>query len=172
LLLHLLSLSFKKFLDQRIETLYGYDKSLTDYIDMRYAEVLLSFAEAVVESGITKDGCVATAHTALNATRRRAGHVTDVALTPENVQRERRVELAFENKRFWDLYRRREMHEIHNNSMMHGLLPMLDLRNDPPTYFFIRSEIARVIPFTFREYFYYLPIPEVTSNRLTQNPNY
>ena len=164
--------SFKKFLDQRIETLYGYNNTLTDYIDMRYAEVLLNYAEAVVESGITENGCVAKAEKALNDTRKRAAHVTTIALTPENVQRERRVELAFENKRFWDLYRRREMHELHNNTMMHALLPIQDLRTDPPTYFFIRSEIARVIPYTFREYYYYLPIPGVTSNRLTQNPNY
>ena len=164
--------SFKKFLDERIETLYGYNKSLTDYIDMRYAEVLLNYAEAVVESGIAEDGCVAKATEALNATRHRAGHVTDVELTPENVQRERRVELAFENKRFWDLYRRREMHELHNNSMMHALLPVLDLRETPPSYIFIRSDIARVVKYTFLDYYYYHAIPGVSSNGMIQNPNY
>lgn len=164
--------SFKKFLDQRIETLYGYNNSLTDYIDMRYAEVLLNFAEAVAESGISENGCTAKAEAALNATRRRAGHTTTIALTPENVQRERRVELAFENKRFWDLYRRREMHELHNNTMMHGLLPVLDLRDTPPSYIFIRSEIARVTRYTFMDYYYYHAIPGISSNGLTQNPNY
>lgn len=164
--------SFKKFLDERIETLSGYNKSLTDYIDMRYAEVLLNYAEAVAESGLSEDGCVEKATTALNATRRRAGHTTDVALTPENVQRERKVELAFENKRFWDLYRRREMHELHNNSMMHALLPVLDLRETPPSYIFVRSEIARVVRYTFLDYYYYHAIPGISSNGMIQNPNY
>lgn len=164
--------SFKKFLDSRIPTLYGYNNSLTDYIDMRYAEVLLNYAEAVVESGLTEGDCVAKATAALNATRRRAAHATDIALTPENVQRERRVELAFENKRFWDLFRRREMHEMFDNSMMHGLLPVLDLRTDPPSYIFVRSDIQRVITYTFLQYYYYHAIPGISSNGLVQNPNY
>ena len=82
------------------------------------------------------------------------------------------MELAFENKRFWDLYRRREMHELHNNTMMHGLLPVLDLRETPPSYIFIRSEIARVTRYTFMDYYYYHAIPGISSNGLTQNPNY
>ena len=164
--------SFKKFLDSRIPTLYGYSNSLTDYIDMRYAEVLLNYAEAVAESGITEDGCVAKATDAINALRHRAAHTTDVALTAENVQRERRVEMAFENRRFWDLYRRREMHEMFNNSMMHALLPVLDLRTDPPQYIFIRSDIQRVIRYTFLDQYYYHPIPGIASNGMIQNPNY
>lgn len=164
--------SFKKFLDSRIETLYGYNNSLTDYIDFRYAEVLLNYAEAVVESGLSFDSCVEKATSALNATRRRAGHTVDIALTAQNVQRERKVELAFENRRFWDLYRRREMHEMFNNTMMHALLPVLDLRETPPSYIFIRSDIQRVIRYTFYDYYYYHPIPNISSNGLVQNPNY
>lgn len=164
--------SFKKFLDSRIPTLYGYNNSLTDYIDFRYAEVLLNYAEAVAESGITDGDCVAKATSALNSLRHRAAHTTDIALTPENVQRERRVELAFENKRFWDLYRRREMHLMFNNSMMHALLPVLDLRTNPPQYIFVRSDIPRVIRYTFLEQYYYHPIPGTASNGLVQNPNY
>ncbi len=164
--------SFKKFLDSRIPTLYGYNNSLTDYIDMRYAEVLLNYAEAVAESGINEGDCIGKATAALNATRHRAAHKTDIALTPENVQRERRVELAFENRRFWDLYRRREMHEMFDNSMMHGLLPVLDLRTDPPSYIFIRSTIQNVITYTFRDFYYYHAIPSIASNGLIQNPNY
>lgn len=164
--------SFKKFLDSRIPTLYGYMNSLTDYIDFRYAEVLLNYAEAVAESGLTIDDCVAKATEALNMTRRRAAHTVDIALTPENVQRERRVELAFENRRFWDLYRRREMHEMFDNSMMHALLPVLDLRETPPSYIFVRSDIQRVIRYTFLDYYYYHAIPGIASNGLVQNPNY
>ena len=163
---------FKKFLDSRIPTLYGYMNSLTDYIDMRYAEVLLNYAEAVVESGITENGCVARATAAFNATRHRAAHKNDIELTPENVQRERRVELAFENRRFWDMYRRREMHEFWDNSMPHSLMPIMDLRTDPPSYIFVRTTIPNMINYTFLDYFYYHAIPGIAANDLVQNPNY
>lgn len=39
----------------------------------------------------------------LNALRRRAGHTDRISLTLENVLKERRVEMAFEGKRFWDI---------------------------------------------------------------------
>ena len=38
----------------------------------------------------------------LNALRRRAGHTDRISLTLESVLKERRVEMAFEGKRFWD----------------------------------------------------------------------
>lgn len=43
----------------------------------------------------------------LNALRRRAGHTDRISLTLESVLKERRVEMAFEGKRFWDMNRRR-----------------------------------------------------------------
>lgn len=164
--------SFKKFLDQRIDVVYGYGKGITDYIDIRYAEVLLNYAEAVVESGYTADGARDRAKKALNDIRRRAAHTTDIELTPENVQRERLVELAFENKHFWDLYRRREYHTLCNASTMHALLPVVDLRENPPKYIFIRADIQRVARFTFLERMYYHAIPGTTANGLIQNPQY
>jgi SusD family. len=164
--------SFKKFLDQRIPVVYGYSKGLTDYIDFRYAEVLLNFAEAVVESGITDNNAVAKATAALNAIRKRAGHTQDIPLTVENVQRERRVELAFENKRFWDLMRRREYHTLFQNTIMHALLPVVDLRVTPAQYIFIRTEVPRGWRYTFDPRQYYRYIPGIGSNGLVQNPQY
>lgn len=164
--------SFKKFLDQRIETLYGYSKGVTDWIDIRYAEVLLNYAEAVVESGYTANDANAKATKALNDIRHRAAHTTDIPLTVENVQRERLVELAFENKHFWDLYRRREYHTLCNASTMHALLPVVDLRENPAKWIFIRADIQRVARFTFLEKMYYHAIPGTTANGLIQNPQY
>ncbi len=57
--------------------------------------------------------------------------------------RERTVELAFENKRMWDLMRRREFHQEFNNRSKHALLPVLDLREDPVKYIFIRMPAAK-----------------------------
>lgn len=164
--------SFKKFLDEDHDVYYGYNNSLTDWIELRYAEVLLNYAEAVVECGSTEVGSHETAKEALNKIRRRAGHTVDIPLTVDNVQRERLVELAFENKRYWDLIRRREYHIKHVNHEYHALLPILDLRSGKPEYIFVRSNIQRVAPFTFTERMYYHPIPGTASNGLIQNPQY
>lgn len=168
--------SFKKFLDEDNEVTYGYRMGLNDWIDMRFSEVLLNYAEAVVESGATEHGSDSDAATYLNRTRRRAGHNSDIALTTENVQRERLVELAFENKRYWDMIRRREYHTLRVNHQYHALLPILDLRDlapdDDPKYIFVRADIQRLTPFTFREQMYYHPIPGTATNGITQNPQY
>lgn len=164
--------SFKKFLDEENPVVYGYRNGLNDWVDMRFAEVLLNYAEAVVECGSTQQGSAATAANALNRVRKRAGHNTDIALTPENVQRERLVELAFENRRFWDMMRRREYHTLRVNHEYHALLPVLDLREATPKYIFIRSKIQRIAPFTFWERMYYHAIPGTADNGLIQNPQY
>ena len=165
--------SYKKFL---LPTTVSGNKDLgystQDWMEFRYAEILLNYAEAAIESGYTDNGAQQTATTALNATRRRAGHKTDISLTIENEQRERRVEFSFENKRWWDLIRRREFHEVFNNNIQTALCPVLDLRVSPPKYIFVRKYIIREVPLTFPTYMYYSPIPGVGSNDLVQNPNY
>lgn len=163
-------LSFKKFMNQNNPIVPGWNQSTSDFIDFRYAEVLLNYAEAVAESGT---GDVVRATEALNATRRRAAHTTNIVLTPENVQRERRVELAFENKRFWDLIRRREFHTEFNNRFMHSILPLQDLRALPATkYIFVRANLPNSNPKTFEPKAYYRSIPGIATNGLVQNPQY
>lgn len=66
----------------------------------RYAEVLLLLAEALEEQG--KDG---EAITLLNQVRTRAGLGAATGNLGEAIFNERRVELAFENKRWFDLVR-------------------------------------------------------------------
>ncbi|HEX4374391.1 MAG TPA: RagB/SusD family nutrient uptake outer membrane protein, partial [Puia sp.] len=65
---------------------------------LRYAEVLLIQAEARLHSG-------GDAATPLNAVRARAGLVNAPAVNINAVWNERRVELAMEHDRFWDLVR-------------------------------------------------------------------
>lgn len=159
---------FKKFLSTD-PVVPGWNRSFTDFMEFRYAEILLNYAEAVAESGL---GDEAKATTALNATRKRAAHQTDIPLTVENVMRERTVELAFENKRLWDLIRRREYHILFNNTQKHALLPVLDLRETPPKYIFVRSGIVGNSPQTFELQNYYRSIPGIGINELVQNPGY
>lgn len=149
--------------------------STTSYIDMRLAEVYLNYAEAVVENG-SGFGDKELAGNCLNALRRRAGHTDRISLTLESVLKERRVEMAFEGKRFWDMNRRREFHtEFSNNRIRKALVPMLDLRGAEPKYVF-----ARVNYFgdetrggrTFQNINYYRGIPNIATNGLVQNPGH
>lgn len=149
--------------------------STTSYIDMRLAEVYLNYAEAVVENGCGF-GDKELAENYLNALRRRAGHTDRISLTLESVLKERRVEMAFEGKRFWDMNRRREFHtEFSNNRIRKALVPMLDLRGAEPKYVF-----ARVNYFgdetrggrTFQNINYYRGIPNIATNGLVQNPGH
>lgn len=164
--------SFKKFLQSEEPITPTWNQSTTDWIAFRYAEILLNYAEAVVESGYTADNAQDKAAKAINDIRRRAAHTVEIPLTLENVLRERIVELAFENKRYWDLIRRREYHLLFNNTLKHALVPLLDLRVDPPQYIFVRKEVSRLTPWTFPPQLYYKPIPGIGSNDLTQNPQY
>lgn len=66
---------------------------------MRYAEVLLLYAEACAQTG-DNDGLQY-----LNMVAQRAGAPTYSSLTMENVKKEKWFEMAWEGCRFWDLVR-------------------------------------------------------------------
>lgn len=72
-----------------------------DVMLMRYADVLLMYAEAKVALGQPD----ASALAALNLVRARAGMPALTALTEADVRYERRVELAFEGLRLFDIRR-------------------------------------------------------------------
>ncbi|WP_418987516.1 RagB/SusD family nutrient uptake outer membrane protein [Bacteroides heparinolyticus] len=83
---------------------------------IRYAEVLLSYLECMIESGQTIEQSLLD--TTVNLVRGRA----DVKMPPitetnpdklrELVRRERRIELAYEGIRYWDLLRWNIAHEV------------------------------------------------------------
>jgi hypothetical protein len=158
---------FRKFLSPGV-TEPAWNRSTTDYIDMRYAEVLLNYAEAVVETGNAEHQ--ARAAKAINDIRKRAAFQTDIPLTLENVLHERRVELVFESRRVWDLVRRREYHERFSQTRRAALVPVLDLRD--MKYIFVRQWVSNSTPSTFQPREYYKPIPGIAANGLVQNPQY
>ena len=75
------------------------------WIHLRLGEVYLNYAEALIESGTGLDNAVA----AINEVRARSNMplVTNTGQTDlrNKVRRERRIELAFEEHRFWDIRR-------------------------------------------------------------------
>lgn len=79
------------------------------FVNFRYAEILLIAAEAAMELENQPE-----AVTYINLIRERAGIQPLTEVTLEDIIRERRVEMAFENHRFWDLKRWRLAHRIWN----------------------------------------------------------
>lgn len=109
-------------------------KSDQNYIDFRYAEILLNYAEAAFEADIDK----AKALDAINQIRKRAGiKLLGLAeLTIAKIRNERKVELAFEDKRFWDIRRWRIGTSLFRNTAIHGLWPYLKYNNGVYKYIF------------------------------------
>ncbi|MDR2058316.1 MAG: RagB/SusD family nutrient uptake outer membrane protein [Dysgonamonadaceae bacterium] len=81
-----------------------YNTNPSNFIVYRFADVLLMKAEALNELGLTKE-----AQTPLNKVRARAGlqgiTTTDKTTMKEAIIKERRIELAFEGHRWFDLIR-------------------------------------------------------------------
>lgn len=102
----------KKFVNDGLNLVQG-QNVVHNWVIFRYGEILLEYAEAMNEAyGPDIDnGFGLTARAALNMVRNRTGvAMPAVTVTGQDVFRiavkhERRVELAFENYRYWDLLR-------------------------------------------------------------------
>lgn len=137
---------------------------------IRYAEVLLNYAEAKNEY----EGPSPEIYSALEAIRERAGmnpYSLPADLSQDEmrevIRHERQVELAFEGFRFWDV-RRWMIAEETENKMMTGMEVIRDGNNVEYNRFNVRKHV-------FRKATYFWPIPykEVAkSPELLQNPYY
>jgi hypothetical protein len=91
----------KKFVDKTVDPQYV--KQDVPFRHFRYAETLLDYAEACIELGEDDE-----AKTYLNMIRKRAGQ-PDITSTGaqlmDDYRHERRVEMAYEDQRFWDVRR-------------------------------------------------------------------
>jgi hypothetical protein len=93
------------------------------YTYARYTDALLMFAEAANEA-LGPDGSIGgfTAREVINAIRNRAGITStayvdglDQAGLAELIKNERRIEMCFENQRFWDLRRWKMVSEMNQS---------------------------------------------------------
>ena len=89
-----------KYLEPGSDCMTWFVYSTTDYIILRYAEVLLNYAEACFELGRKGE-----ALDAINQIRDRAGVAGLKNVTMDAIRKERLCELCFENHRYWDLRR-------------------------------------------------------------------
>ncbi|MBQ6577035.1 MAG: RagB/SusD family nutrient uptake outer membrane protein [Bacteroidales bacterium] len=166
----------RKFLDQKTMNM----NTQTPWYDIRFAEILLSYAEAVVESGL---GDRNLAKRYLNDIRHRAGFTDDVEPTLPNILHEWQVEFAFENMWSNVMFRRRAFYDPDQpGKAMEGMvgqkltfIPVVDLSGDKPGYIFIRSasyfnDIKRSrTRFQVKPEAYYSAIPNYANNKIDNN---
>lgn len=147
------------------------------WIEMRYAEILLNRAEAAYElyqSGSTSSAsCLSDAYNCINQIRERAGATlltNENQLTMDTIRIERRKELSFENKIWWDLKRWRIIDKEQNNTLYRALMPFYAA--NAGKWFF--DKIYSNTRYTFDTRWYYEDIPsdEITKNQIIQNPGY
>lgn len=123
-------------------------------------EILLNFAEAAFELNKSSE-----ALDAVNQIRNRAGIALLATIDREKIRHERKIELAFEGHRYWDVRRwRTATSEL--SGMKTGLRYILDYSTRK--YTLLIQENIDGVPLRFFEYNYYLPL---TISRTASNPN-
>lgn len=173
--------SLRKFLDPNMpdETI---KENVCDqqWVELRYGEVMLNRAEAAYElflegqSGETD--YASDAMSMINQIRERGGAeqlVSTDELTLEVIRTERRKELGFENKVYWDLRRWRTLDDEQDGRIYRILMPFLDQNSGK--YFFDARYDERNTRYTFdtRRYYYPIPTAEISKNpNMVQNPGY
>ncbi|MGO1245453.1 MAG: RagB/SusD family nutrient uptake outer membrane protein [Sphingobacterium sp.] len=162
--------ALKKFLNENIPPTGNTEMPINPWIYFRYAEILLNYAESEFELGNQE-----VAREYLNRVRGRPS----VQMPPvddageklrERIQNERRVELAFEEHRFFDIRRWMIAEETANVDLLK--MTIQKQANGKKSYVIGVLSGER----DFREQHYRLPIPraevEKSLNTLEQNPGY
>lgn len=142
--------------------------SAQSFIDFRYAEILLNYAEAAIELGKKSD-----AKTAVNLVRDRAGikKLDDADVTLDRVRHERRIELALEPHRYWDIRRWHIADKLLNNTKFSAILPYYVVSTN--SYIFETKSVSYQRTFTPNMYYEMIPSSEISKNpTLIQNPGY
>ncbi len=138
----------------------------------RYAEILLNYAEALNEAtGPTKE-----VYDAIEQIRKRAKlnpYTLPTGLSQDQmrarIRHERRVEMAFEEQRFWDI-RRWKMADKVLNTPLHG---MQITKNPDATFTYKTVEVTPTKFLADRMFLFPIPYKELVANpNMRQNPNW
>ncbi len=152
----------------------GGSSSGQNYVFYRYAEVLLNYAEAQNEFS----GPDASVYQAVNAIRQRSSlPALATGLSKDDmraaIRRERRVELCFEQKRFYDIIRWGIAEDVMNKDL-HGM----KITNSSPADNrgkWVYEVVGLNHPHVFNKKMYMNPIPQSVidqNSKIKQNPGY
>lgn len=155
----------RKYLLSSVDLFAGTGGSDRKWVLIRTAELYLNYAEAQNEA----TGPGSEVYNALNAIRHRAGMPDisggDKTSLRETIRHERRIELALEDHRFWDV-RRWKTAELVDNKDVHGVT-VTGSGNVSYTYPVIEKRV-----FDPRKS-YWLPVPQSEMDKVSnQNPEF
>jgi hypothetical protein len=164
----------KKFLNDNLNLVQG-GTQVHHWPIFRYGEVLLEYAEAMNEAygPDNNNGYANTARQALNMVRNRTGvampavTVADVPGFRQAVKHERRVELAFENYRYWDLLRWKDAATVLNQPVTGVTVA----KNGSGQFVYTQFNVENRVFDASKMYYYPLPQSEVIKSNgvLQQN---
>jgi hypothetical protein len=166
-----------KFIDPEMSLVEPVKNADNIYHFLRFAEVLLTYAEAKNEYLGAGDASIcndAMIYTCLNRLRTRAGlpllatGSLDKGEMREYVRRERTVELAFEEHRYYDL-RRWRLAETRLNAPVHGV----EVTNVDGNVVYGQRFVVENRVFPLKQYYHPIPQTELDKNpMLVKNPNW
>lgn len=152
-----------------------YDATVHDWVEFRYAEIMLGFAEAQNEY----EGPDQEVYQVLKDLRERAGieegsdgmyglkqNMTRDEMR-EVIHNERRIEMAFEEQRYWDIRRWKKAEEVFSEPL-YGMNIIKSVTT-------MNYNVVPVLTASFmeRRYLYPIPYEEVIKNRnMVQNPGW
>lgn len=132
-----------------------------DWQVIRYAEVLLNYAEACFETGENGE-----ALKYVNSIRKRAGIQELTEVTLEDIRHEIDIEFFGENNRFWNMKRWRIAHVILDNTLVYAIWPIKN--EDTGEWLFNRHQLDETnFKKTFQPKNYYTMIPQ---DEIEKNP--
>lgn len=168
-----------KFVDQSLDLAKG-NTSMRQWIHMRYAEIILNYAEALNEYDNAANFTAIS--TELDKLRNRANlrpfDTADKTLLKNQeelrtyIKRERRLELAFEEHRFWDLRRWKDAETVLNKPVKGIRITKDNVGNYTYTVFEAETRV-----FEPKMYWYPIPRKEILKYRnagktIIQNPGW
>jgi len=172
--------NLRKFVDRDINP--NQEQAYNPYIHIRYAEVLLNYAEAAAELGQTQE-----ALDKLNRVRSRVG-MPDVPADGgpdrslmERIRQEREVELAFEGHRYFDVRRWLIGPEAYQDVRGVRIIGRLTDKSNPEAQQLVTNwydyeyNVITVQERSWEDRNYFVPIPQDEMERnpkLVQNPGY
>jgi hypothetical protein len=169
--------NLKKFMDESLPDGPGWGVSKTSWKELRYAEVLLIYAEAQ-NNAVGPDASV---YEAINQVRERAGLPNlPSGLTKEEmfqrIVQERKVEFAGEGQRYWDIRRWHIGPQVLDGTVAHGTFITRIAENpDSLVYKKIVVDKSKRPTFVYLPRFDLMPIPQSEMDKnpnLEQNPDY
>jgi len=155
-----------KYVDQNVNLVSG-TTTLHQWMYFRYGEILLNYAEAMFNAyGPTSDplGYGMTALQAINKVRARSSMTALTTVTQAAIVHERRVELAFEGHRWWDVRRWKQ-----GAALFGAPIRSVYITSNGTSYTYTPTQLEKRVYDDTKMNWYPIPQSEITKTGWSQN---